>query len=274
MKITFQLSGKAFFPICLGSIAGMLLLYSSCEKVVNIDLNSASPKLVIEGVVTDSAGPFRVILTKSGSYFDQPVLPPVSGAFITISDDLGTMDTLREEQPGIYFTSKIIGTPGHSYFLSVLSESDQYNASTTMQSHVEIDSLKVEESLGFGGRKNRNVICYFNDPKGEKNYYRIKFFVNGKTNTGNYRLYDDQYTDGEKIGIRAGHAEEGDTDLVVLMSIDKKAYDYYHTLQEILQTNPLFGSTPANPNTNLSNGALGYFAAYSYSTQTILIRKK
>ena len=142
-----------------------------------------------------------------------------------------------------------------------------------MKSHVDIDSLTVEENQGIGGRTHRSVICHFHDPKSEKNYYRIKFYTNGKTNSESYRLYDDQYTNGENIDIRAGGAEVGDTNVVVLMSIDKRAYDYYHTLEEILRTNPLFGSTPANPNTNLTNGALGYFAAYTVSTKPIIITK-
>ena len=230
MKIAFQLSSKERLPLVMVAITIVFILVISCQKIVQIDLNSSSPKLVIEGVITDSAGPFRVMLTKSGSYFNQPVLPPVSGAFITISDDQGVLDTLREEQPGIYSTSKINGIPGHSYSLRVIAENNEYNASTTMMSHVTIDSLTVEESQGFGGRLNRRLICYFNDPKGEKNYYRIKFYTNGKSNAENYRLYDDQYTDGETIGMRAGSAQIGDTDVVILESIDKKAYDYYHTL--------------------------------------------
>ena len=30
--------------------------------------------------------------------------------------------------------------------------------------------------------------------------------------------------------------------------------------------------TPANPNTNISNGALGYFAAYSVKADTLIIK--
>jgi len=263
---------KAFLPGSIFAIIVILISFSSCQKVVNIDLNSSSPRLVIEGVITDSTGPFHVILTKSGSYFNQPVLPPVSGAFVTVSDDKGNVDTLKEKDPGIYATSKIIGKSGSNYFLKVISENIEYDASTTMKSRVVIDSLTVEETQGFSGKMNQSVICHFRDPIGEKNYYRIKFFVNGKSNADSYRLYDDQYTDGEEINLRVGHADVSDTDVVVLMSIDKQTYDFYHTLEEILRTNPLFGGTPANPNTNLTNNALGYFAAYTVSVKPIIIK--
>jgi len=271
MKTSHINSLKA--PVSVGIFLLAVLIISACQKIVNVDLNASSPKLVIEGVITDSLGPFHVMITKSGSYFSQPVLPPVTGAVVIIADDHGNVDTLTENQPGIYFTSKINGIPGNHYSLKVITENNEYDAYTTMKSRVGIDSLTVEETQNSSGNRHRNVICHFHDPKGEKNYYRIKFYTNGKTNSDSYRLYDDQYTDGEKIDLRAGSAELGDTDVVVLMAIDKGAYDYYHTLEEILRTNPFFGSTPANPNTNLTNDALGYFAAYAVSIKPILIIK-
>ncbi len=271
MKSSYRISRLWLLPLGTGLIAAFALVFSSCQKVIQIDLNSASPKIVIEGVVTDSLGPYRVMITKSGSYFNQPFIPPVEGAFVTISDDQGIVDTLSEEQPGIYLTTKTQGIPGHSYFLKVIAENNEYLASTTMKTRVEIDSLFVQETQGPAGRKRRNVVCRFRDPAGEKNYYRVKFFDNGKTSKDNYRLYDDQYTDGELVDIRAGGATAGALDGVILMSIDKKAYDYFHTLEDIIRTNPFFGSTPANPNTNLSNGALGYFAAYTVTAGRIRV---
>jgi hypothetical protein len=272
MKSATRSGWREFLPKGVLTTTLLAVLVSSCQKIISIDLNSTSPRLVIEGVITDSAGPFHVILTKSGSYFDQPVIPPVSGAFVRISDDQGNVDTLKEAKPGIYFTSKIRGIPGRSYTLQVKAENKEYEASTLMKTQVAIDSLTVEESRGFGGQLHRSVICHFHDPKGEKNYYRVKYIKNDTVNADNYRLYDDQYTDGEEISMRAGNADAGDYNAVVLLSIDKKAYEYYHTLEEILRTNPFFGSTPANPNTNLSNGALGYFAAYTVSVRTIRIK--
>jgi len=273
MKILHIQLMKQKAPAGISFLAALIITVSACQKIVNVDLNTSSQKLVIEGVITDSLGPYHVMVTKTGSYFNQPVLPPVTGAFVIITDDHGNTDSLSEKQPGIYFSSKIKGIPGYNYSLKVINENIEYNAITTMKSRVAIDSLTVEETQSSSGNRHRNVICHFHDPKGEKNYYRVKFYTNGKTNSDSYRLYDDQYTDGENIDLRAGNAELGDTDVVALMSIDKRAYDYYHTLEEILRTNPFFGSTPANPNTNLTNGALGYFASYAVSIKPIIIIK-
>ena len=252
-------------------------VFSGCQKVINVDLNVAAPRIVIEGVVNDKRGPYTVTISRSGSYFNQPVLQTVSGATVIISDNAGTTDSLNETEPGIYLTSLLRGFPGRTYTLTVLSDNQVYSGSSTILSHVDIDSLKLVKSLSdrfdFGGgnkETNADIHCFFKDPR-EKNFYRIKVYKNDSINTESYRLYDDQYTNGEETELRVANAEAGATYRIELMSIDKPTYGYYRTLEELLFTNPFFGSTPANPNTNLSNGALGYFGAYATSSRMIVI---
>jgi len=255
-----------------------ILVFGGCQKVINLNLVDSVPLLVVDGLVTDSLGPYRIKLTLSGSYFNQPVLSPVSGAVVIISDNAGTTDSLKESFLGIYLTSKLRGIQGRTYSLKILSDSKEYDGSSTMFSHVDIDSLKLKknESQGFGfGGNGQNEIraeihCFFKDPN-EKNFYRIKVFRNDTINTENYRLYDDQYTNGEETDLQVGRVKVGDAVRVELISLDKSTYEYYRTLRDVLHTNPIFGSTPANPNTNLTNGALGYFGACAISSKTIII---
>ena len=68
--------------------------------------------------------------------------------------------------------------------------------------------------------------------------------------------------------------KSSDEVIVELLGIDENVYDYFNTLATILGDGqgPSSGSTtPSNPNSNISNGALGYFAAYSYTQSTITI---
>jgi hypothetical protein len=256
------------------------LIFSGCQKVINVDLNEAAPHIVIEGLITDRPGPYALLITKSGSYFNQPSLPPVSGALVIISDNVGTIDTLQEMKPGTYFTSKLRGTPGRTYTLKVISENKEYSGSSTMLSHVKIDSLglikTLSQHIGFGGdiRSNINVTihCFFRDPV-EKNFYRIKVIKNDSISAEDYRLFDDQYTNGQETDLRVATAAAGDNDIIELYSLDNQTYEYYRTLADLLYTNPIFGATPANPNTNLNNEALGYFGAAAVSSQTIRITK-
>lgn len=255
-----------------------LLTLSGCQKIVNVDLNEAAPNIVIEGLITDRPGPYAITISKSGSYFNQPQLLPVSSAGVKITDDLGNVDTLKETRPGVYITSKMRGNPGRTYTLNVISDNTVYEASSTMYTRVRIDSVNFSKSVAqhfdFGGNNTNeprvDLNCYFRDPV-EKNFYRLKVFINDSARVDNYRLYDDQYTNGMEIGLRAAHARAGSTYRLELFSLDSKTYGYYRTLEDLLNDNPIFGSTPANPETNLSNGALGYFGAAAYSSKTILV---
>ena len=70
-------------------LAAMACCLLSCQQVVSVDLNEASPHIVIEGVVTDSLGPYSVVLSMSGNYFaSSSYFPPVSGAFIIMTDNM------------------------------------------------------------------------------------------------------------------------------------------------------------------------------------------
>ena len=258
----------------------MLLVFTGCQKVINVDLNEAAPHIVIEGLINDQRGPYTVTISKSGSYFNQPELQMVSGAQVTITDSFGTLDSLKEISAGVYLTSITKGVPGRTYSIKVVSENQEYDGSSTMQSHVDIDSLTLVKStsqrLDLGG-DNKNpthveIHCFFKDPV-EKNFYRLKVFKNDSINTQSYRLYDDQYTNGEESELRVAYATVGDTFRVELLSLDQSTYEYYRTLSDLIFTNPIFGSTPANPNTNLSNGALGYFGACALSIRTIIINQ-
>ena len=276
MQTKTKIKSKPAFLI--GTLMISIFVLAGCEKVINLNLVESEPQLVIEGLITDGVGPYTVKLSKSGSYFDEPVLPLVSKAIVVISDNLGTVDTLKETKPGIYLTSKVKGIPGGTYNLSVLSENITYTGSSTMFSHVPIDSLKLRRSysegiaIGSDGQQDVRVEihCFFRDPL-EKNFYRAYVYTNGNRGYEDYKLYDDQYTNGKLIELQVKRAHIGDKIRVDLFSMDKSTYEYYTTFNDLIHSNPIFGSTPMNPNTNLTNGALGFFGACAISTKTIII---
>jgi len=80
-----------------------------------------------------------------------------------------------------------------------------------------------------------------------------------------------QYTNGENTELQVKRAHIGDVIRVDLMSLDKSTYEYYRTLRDLIHSYPVFGSTPVNPNTNLTNGALGFFGACAVASKTIII---
>lgn len=255
---------------------------TSCQKVIDVDLNSADPKVVIEGVIyRDFIGPFSVKLSHTGSYFDVNKFNGIPGATVIISDNVGTIDTLKENITGIYYTQKISATSGRTYTLQVNVNNEKYYASSTMPEKVEIDSVNYykPEGLNFGPDRRAGgkvVRVYFNDPVGKGNYYRLKLHVNDTVINfnGNYLLYQDNYLDGNLVEAQLFGKEvfPGDNVLVELLSIDKSTYDYFNGLNLLAPRGGGSSAAPANPPTNVSEGAVGYFSAQAISRKSIKVK--
>jgi hypothetical protein len=141
-----------------------------------------------------------------------------------------------------------------------------------------IDSLSVVIRNGTGTRYD--IYVMFKDPPEPGNYYRLNVTSSAPIPTDSidgrrYRLYTDKFTNGNEMSERIRttiNVQHGDTLTVELISLDYAAYEYFYTLNDILISDRSPTSlSPANPNTNLSNGSLGYFAAYALDTKKIVI---
>ena len=243
----------------------MLIALVSCEKVIDIDLSGAEPKIVIDGTITDQPGPYTVKISKTGDYFKPSTFPAVTGASVTISDDTGNSETLTEVADGIYQTSSIQGISGRTYTLKVIAEGEEYTGTSTMQEAIEIDSLSCKYG-SFGPFGEGYLLTCHYTPIYSETYCGCKVYRNGKL-LDEYSLFYGIFTTGiEEI------FELNDFIKVELHILDKVTYSYYSNLKDILgQRGPNTG-TPANPNTNLSNGALGYFGAFTIRCDSIVIQ--
>ena len=182
-------------------ITSLILLGSSCEEVITIDLNNADPKIVIEGTVTDQPGPYTVTITKTTDYYNPGSYPTVSGAQVSIVDDLGFSEQLPETKDGIYQTIDLQGTSGRTYTLTVIVEGQTYSAVSFMPQPTEIDSLFYSISEGGVRHKDKegyDLILRFTDKSGVEDFKRIKVFRNGNLQDG-YFLYNGRLSDGNEI---------------------------------------------------------------------------
>jgi hypothetical protein len=246
---------------------------TSCRKVIDLDLNSSNPEIVIEGSVSNSAGPHMVELTKTINFDESNNFPPVSGAVVRISDNVGNSDVLTEGPLGVYKTTSLAGVPGRNYLLEINVAGKMYQSTSYMYTPVAIDEVAVD-SFTFGPNANKYVNVKFKDPAGVKNFYRIIEIINGDTldiiNVGS-----DRFSDGLEIVFPVFSDEDpelksGDEVEILLMSIDESVYNYLSELSEVLNGGGQ-SAAPANPTSNISNNALGYFSAHSISTSTIIV---
>ncbi len=255
----------------------LIILFASCESVIEIDLDYMKPKLVIEGVISDSDTRCVVKLSKTTDYFNRKTNPAVSGAVILLTDKAGKEVKFYETEPGIYSGESFLTKSNMEYTLSILSEGEKYSAKATIPQIVNIDSLNSKYNPeGIFYEVGYVVSCHFSDPGETRNYYRLKTYnINDGTKARNSKeIFDDDVYNGNNVELRWSNNvyQQNDTVVVELYSLDKQTYDYYKTLFPISGGSEMMSfTTPANPNTNISNGALGYFGAYSISRDTIII---
>lgn len=249
-------------------IAGFVLY--SCTKVVDINLNDSSPQVVIEGNVTNAPGPYYVRVIKTVNFSDDNIYPPVTGATVKITDDTNTVsDMLTETSPGVYATNTLQGIPGHSYQLYVLADGQTYTASSVMPQPVPLDSVTFQH-LNIFGSTNINAVANFKDPAGVSNYYSFIQWVNGRRLENTF-VFDDRLSDGKYISQQiftdSTYISAGNTIMLQMNCLDKSAYNYFNTLGQVTGGGDF---SPANPVSNISNNALGYFSAHTVQTKTVI----
>jgi hypothetical protein len=242
----------------------LLFALFSCTKVVDINLNSTNPNIVIEGIVSDVAGPYQVQLTQTVNFSDPNIFPPVTGATVKITDStLGLTDSLKEVLPGTYVTQKLLqGLTGHTYQLYVLSNGQTYTASSTMPAKVNLDSVSFYSTNIFG-TKSTSAIANFQDPAGVANYYTFTEYVNGQAIDQTFN-FSDRLSDGKYIKRQlfndSSYINPGDQVSIEMHCVDNQVWQYFNTLGQAKGNNSQ-AITPANPLSNISNNALGYFSA-------------
>jgi len=268
---------KHFFYILTG-----LALFSSCEKVVDVDLNEVNPQIVIEANLFEGEHNFLVKVSQTSSYFETEETRWLSDATVRLIGPENEVIVLNGLGQGQY-SAPVLAKGNSLYTLEVSHDLGVYTASSFLHARVPVSELSFEEAeirSPFGQEQASGDTYYFavvrfNDPKEVENFYRFNLAVNGKeTNParGGYFLTDDINQDGETTDyrLRGAFLEAGDTVHVSLLSIDQAAHAFYETLGDSQGVGPASAS-PANPQNNWNNGALGYFAAISLDQKSIVI---
>jgi hypothetical protein len=267
-----------------------LLAFSSCEKVIDIDLNESDNKLVIEGKINND-GECTVKLSQVKNYNQDNEFPGITDAIVIINDNQGNLDTLEQGIAGIYYSEEIIGTPGVTYSLKVIWNNEVYTSTCRMPELVQIDSLSLRREVFFVDTTLITIV-HFNDPANTNNYYRYRYSLNDLSINTDYFVESDKFYNGLNVETRipifelnpnGGPGEPGgpgnpgpgpiipDTIKVEMWGIDKSMELYYRTLSSTIEAASGQQAAPANPESNITGGAIGYFSAYSISKASIAI---
>ncbi|NPD83528.1 DUF4249 domain-containing protein [Lentimicrobium sp. L6] len=247
-------------------IIAFISMFYSCTKVIDIDLNDANPQYVIQGVLYAGQHDFIVNISQTTSYFSPSSPAEVKNAQVSLSDENGIAYEMSYLEEGDYLLTSFLAEELMEYTLQVNIGEKEFVASAKVAPFVAIDSIKLDiREDEFENRVENGVKIWFTNHSENNNYYQIESFINSQEPYNNQRMIIGDYEDFESSNNAFIYIdEETENDVVIMIelrTIDEKSYHYFNSLDEQIDGGggPGGGASPANPKSNWSNGALGYF---------------
>jgi hypothetical protein len=261
----------------------MVLSLVSCEDVVDVDLDSAKPKLVIEASIlwkkgTDGSQQ-KIKLTKSSDYFSNIAPPVVTGAIVSISSSTSTFNFSYNSGSEDYNCYNFAPVIGETYVLTVIADGETYLATETLQEVPEIETVEQNNQGGFLGDAIE-VKFFYQDDAAVDNFYLIQFNSNFNL-LPEYDVNDDKFFQGNQMfGLYSNDKMvSGDNLTFTLHGISERYYNYLNVLLGVSGGNggSPFSTPPATVRgnfvnqTNPNNFAFGYFSLSEIDTKTYFI---
>jgi hypothetical protein len=274
-------------------IAALLFLTTACTEEIDVNLGSTYTRLVVDGNIEADSGKYRINLTKSADYFYNEPVPRVNNATVSVYDGL-TSYPLTETIPGvsgIYETGPgFKGQVGLKYTLNVnlnepIAGTSTYEASCELKSVTRLDSIRAEFHPEWGKEGFWTVKLWAQEPGDEENFYLFNLYRNGvlmSDTIWDKVVSDDIYFNGSYMdGFDVFYIDNsetwetlhpGDTITMQMSGITKEYYQYIMQVQQAGFNIPFFSGPPANVVGNINNGGVGFFAAWSNSFSTAIVR--
>ncbi len=268
-----------------GIIVFLILLFTvtffSCTEPIDINLDSSTIRLVVEGSFTTDTISHKVRLSMTSSYFYNQSPESVTGATVTISDGENSLN-LSEASPGVYQTApSVYGIEGKTYTLNIKLNSQiggysEYSASSKLYPVAKLDSISLLYHPDWSTDGFWELKCYVQDPP-STDFYRFFISRNATMITDTLdewfitddRFFNGYYVNGAAVGFFDQSVKEeklipGDTILLEMNNIGEEYANFiWESQSELMGSYPLFSGPPANVKGNISNGAIGFFAAYA-----------
>jgi hypothetical protein len=276
------------------NLAILILLATAltgCDEAIKLDLDQTPSRTVIEGQVTDIPKLQFVRITRSLDFYQSGNAERVSDAQVTITDDTGEQVPFvhnpggLEDSVGYYRpVAGFVGTIGRTYTMTVHLGGSTFTSSDKLLRVTKFDSISYRPNRFFdrdkpSDGKYEELLMYAKEPQDTEDNYLFKFYRNDSliyTSPGDVYIFND-YGIGERIdGVASPvYYAPGDTARVEMYSITRDGYLFYNDLSTILNSDGgMFSPPPANPRSNISGGALGFFQVSSMSTAGRILKSE
>jgi hypothetical protein len=271
----------------------VLFLTTTCTEKIDIDLDSTYVRLVVDGVVTTDSAKHYVLLSLTSDYFSNKPSPKVQNAVVELSFENETLQLIESETiPGRYETPYAFrGVIGTTYDLDIRQldvnqdgQEEIYHASSTMLGGSELEKIEIKY-YPTPVVNGYTVFMYLYHQPEIRDWFGYTLKKNSDLLTDTLYKYsvlsDEIFDSGYFPGLPVGFLSDddpreavhpGDTITFELNCIEESYYNFVSDAQlEIAGNFPLFSGPPSNIVSNIDNGALGIFAAYSIQRFSVIM---
>lgn len=255
------------------AIIALLGLFTSCEDVIDVKLDTAEPKLVVDASINwqkGTSGSYQRILLSTTTDFFSNDIPTVSNAEIFITNlNSGQIFNFIESSIdlGVYECFDFIPVINDEYELTIVYGNETFKAKEPLISVPTIEFIEQERFDVFGTALVQ-IKYFFQDNADEDNYY-LSRFDNPNAAVPEYGVNEDRFTQGNLMSgvIIDDELEAGQELTISLHGISEQYFNYMRILLTIAGNGGggPFVAPPAtvrgniiNQN-NFDNFALGYF---------------
>lgn len=267
-------------------ILSFITLFASCEKVIDVDVPSIEPKLIIDASfeVYFDENPISaktiVSLTESADYFDETI-PVVSNAtvFVTNLSDNSIINFSDANADGNYEPdSDFIPADDIEYELTVIHNNETYKGKSKKTKSTRIINVEQGNSTLFSGNEVE-INVKIQDQLSIDNYYFFDFANN------NFSVIEDRFFDGQEYEVPNFYAED---EIVLptavnirMLGVTKEYFTYLRILisQSGLSGGGPFETVPTSLLGNMINKSdennfpLGYFHIAEADTFAIFLEE-
>lgn len=230
-----------------------IVLFISCEDVIDVELPENDTRLIVNGVIRVDESqeflPIEIVVSESSSFFDENTAATIESAIIyygTPSPNApeilegGGVSNLAELEPG---SGKWVPDPnfdadqrirvssideGDVFQLIIQTSEEQYFATTTYVKSVPIDSLEQGDETLFSGDETE-VIVSFTDRADSDDFYVLDL------DFGEFLVTEDEFYQGQTFIFSYFY----DNDLAIntssvvnisLLGADEQFYNYMNQI--------------------------------------------
>lgn len=257
----------------------VLLNFSSCEDVIDVDVPTGKIRLVVEASIDWEKGTQgnnqTIKLSTSTPYFETNSNNLLTNASVKVTNTNTNQEfVFTNQNDGTFTTTSFFPVLNNSYELEVIYNGETYQATETLMPVVPIKRITQSLEGGFDDTL-LDVNVYFDDPVETDNYYLSSYYEQGDLFPF-LRAYSDEFVNGNEILDFFEKEEDednenaafqpGDVVDIQLYGISEAYYNYMRLLiEQYYGGGDPFASTAAEikgnciNKTNSDNYSFGYF---------------